>query len=231
MKKVKFRQKIRKFKREFYYGKERQKVLAIYFANILTTEIIYLIFSVICTVICCIAFKQLLMSCITILICGNIIIMSPKVLSKIVSVISHFTIKIVFRLSRYGVVITKKDWKKIKKRDYELYRKIWKSKVYYGHCYFFSRALALHLKNAKLLYCSIRKDDEDISHAVILKNGVVFDTNLRMHFDYKEYLEKNNATIYKVFEKEEYCKKDFFDNIREDLIEYCNENDIYCSPQ
>ena len=233
MKNLKFLQKLYEFKNEFYNGKKRQKIIALIITNIFLIEIIYLIFSIICIILFYFCNNKLLPSCIIILVCLNIIIiiMQNIVLSKITPLISNLTIKFVFWLSKNGSVITKNDWKDLKKNDRRLYNNFWRNKKYYGHCYYFSRALALKIKEAKLLYCSIKKDGEDISHAVILKGDVVFDTNLRMHCNLAEYIEENEAKIYKIFSKDEYEKSSFFDDIRDDLVKYCFSNNIYCTPQ
>ena len=86
--------------------------------------------------------------------------MQNKVLSKITPLISNLTIKFVFWLSKNGSVISKNDWKDLKKNDRRLYNNLKKKKKYYGHCYYFSRALALKIKEAKLLYCSIKNQEK-----------------------------------------------------------------------
>ena len=132
---------------------------------------------------------------------------------------------------RYGNAIGRKEWHEIKRTDPMLYNAIWKSNCYQGHCYYFSRKLAMHLQGAEVWYLSIKQNGEYISHAVIFKDGYIFDTNARMNIPYKEYMALNKAIIYKRFTKEEFEKEDFFNSIREDLIAYCREHNVYCNPE
>lgn len=156
------------------------------------------------------------------------VILNPKTYSKLMP----FTAKLVnYTLGRYGRVVTKKDWKNIKKRYYKMYKKIW-SKEAIGGCYFFSWVIALNLKDAKLMYCAVDGSEEPrISHAVILKDNCVYCTNCRRHFNLEEYKEITNASIYKIFSEKEYRNKKFFDNIKEGLVKWCKENNVYCDPQ
>lgn len=89
----------------------------------------------------------------------------------------------------------------------------------------------MHLQRAEVWYLSIKQNGEYISHAVIFKDGYIFDTNARMNIPYKEYMALNKAIIYKRFPKEEFEKEDFFNSIREDLIAYCREHNVYCNPE
>ena len=238
MKKLRFRQKVNEFKNGFYQGKRYEKILAVSIANGFILEFIYLTISALLITVVLFFYSNIVFYCILLLICLNVLLIScnrllvqNKIASIITSIFSKFTIKLIFRLSKYGFVITKKDWKKIKKLDRKLYNDMWKNNYYQGYCYYYSRSLALYLKDAKLMYCSIEKDGIDISHAVILKDGVVFDTNLRIHCDLNEYLEDNNAKVFCIYSSNEYGKKSFFDDIRENLINYCKNNSVYCNPQ
>lgn len=132
---------------------------------------------------------------------------------------------------RYGKVVTRKDWVYIKKNNLEFYRKILSSDSI-GYCYYYSRELALLLKDAKIMYCSIEVEDgEKTGHAVILKNDCVYSTNTREHYCLNVYKKMRGFEIFKIFSEEEYRKEDFFDNIREDFVKWCAERNVYCDPQ
>lgn len=141
-------------------------------------------------------------------------------------------VNILLRLfGKYGRVITRQDWKNIKKYCLKLYLNAF-SKKSKGKCYYFSRALALYLTDAKLLYCSVNTfDNKRTGHSVILKNNCVYDTNAKKHFDYDTYSKVTDLTVYKVFSYEEYSKKTFFDDIRDDFVKWCSDNNTYCLPQ
>lgn len=102
--------------------------------------------------------------------------------------IMPFSAKILIHFfGRYGRVVTKQDWTRIKKESHRGYREIW-SKNSIGHCYYFSWYIALFLNDATLMYCSIKGNDgRNTAHSVIVKNNCVYDTNARQHFDLNDY--------------------------------------------
>lgn len=81
------------------------------------------------------------------------------------------------------------------------------------------------------MYCAQTIKDGWSAHAVIVKDNCVYDTNLRRHFDYNEYIELYHIVIYKLFSEEEYRKETFFDDIRSEFVEWCEKNNVYCNPQ
>ena len=150
---------------------------------------------------------------------------------KVYRLTAKTSFKIVQKLLIYGRVVTKKDWKNIKKYSDKEGYKILRTSKSKGYCYFYSRIIALYLKDAYLMYCSIESEDHFTAHAVVLKDNCVYDTNYRTHCDYDEYIKKEKATIYKIFSADEYRKKTFFDDIREDFKKWCAERDVYCDPE
>ena len=139
--------------------------------------------------------------------------------------------KIVDKLfARYGKVVRKQDWKNIKKKNPEAYKFIWDKKNI-GHCYATAWILALWLDNAKIMYCSVIGPEGKTAHAVVVKNNCVYDTNARMHYSFEEYKELYDADVYQIFEEEVYCKKSFFDDVRQGFIAWCAERNVYCNPQ
>lgn len=133
--------------------------------------------------------------------------------------------------ARYGRVVSKNDWKRIKKKNKNAYKFIW-DKENIGHCYAVAWVLALFIEDAKVMYCSIAcKENGQTAHAVVVKNNCIYDTNKRMHYDFDEYIELNKVEVYKIFEKEVYCKISFFDDVRENFKNWCAERNVYCNPQ
>lgn len=132
---------------------------------------------------------------------------------------------------RYGKVVRKDDWKRIKKKNRDAYKFIW-DKNNIGHCYMVAWVLSLWIEDAKLMYCSVKRKQGDwTAHAVVVKNNCVYDTNLRNHYDYDEYIKIFEAEVYQIFEEETYCKKSFFDDVRQGFKEWCAERNVYCDPQ
>lgn len=132
---------------------------------------------------------------------------------------------------RYGRVVTKQDWARIKKECPKAYREMCTDKSL-GYCYYYTREIALFLEDAQLLYCSIKGNDgKDTAHAVIVKNNCVYCSNARNHFEFEDYQKEFIIDIYKIFSKEEYKDENFFDNIRDDFVKWCAQHNVYCNPQ
>ena len=135
-----------------------------------------------------------------------------------------------FLFGKYGKVLTKSDWKRIRRDDNEWYKFVL-SKKSCGFCYYCSWRTALYIKDAKVMYCSIDSRKGPTGHAVIVKNNRVYDTNKRRHFEYDEYIKLFNVHVYKMFSYGEYAKQSFFDDIRQGFVEWCAENHVYCDPE
>ena len=146
---------------------------------------------------------------------------------------SSFSTDLLYKVfGKYGRVVTKEDWKIIKKKSPGLYKFLHTKKEYLGKCYYCSWAIACFLKDAQLMYGSYKVTDGSFSgHAVIVKNNCVYDTNHRMHHDIDEYKELFSFEVYKIFSEKDYRTKDFFDNIRNDFVKWCSERNSYCKPQ
>lgn len=130
-------------------------------------------------------------------------------------------------LGRYGNVVTRQDWKRIKKNNKDIYKEIW-NKNNIGRCYYVLRTLACLLEDSKIMYCSVTlKMGKKAGHAVVVKNNCIYDTNEREHFDYEEYLSENKAEVYKIFEKDIYSKPNFLKDVEKDFKIWCNERDAY----
>lgn len=141
------------------------------------------------------------------------------------------TLFIPIYLSRYGNVISLKDWRFIKRANPQTYARFW-SPLSLGKCYYFSRWLAAYIDDAKLMYCSITLDDgTQTAHSVIVKDDCVFDPNARMHYNYDEYLRNFGAQVFRFYTSDMYLRDSFFDNIREDLLKWCADNNVSCEPQ
>ncbi|MDO4282977.1 MAG: hypothetical protein Q4D02_04995 [Clostridia bacterium] len=123
-----------------------------------------------------------------------------------------------------GKVITKADWKNIKRKDKELYKAA-KCDESCGYCYSYCRDLALLLSNATIIYCIIYEPNHPhgVAHAIIHKDDEVYDTNMRQHFKYEDYLKLHHVKIYKEFEYEDYNKEKFHSFVRKDFVKFCSQ--------
>lgn len=224
----KLRRYFKKMKEGFLTAKANEQFPAYFCAN---TIFIYCVFIIIYTIsaIICIFFEAL----------GNFMIVLSIIFLFVFTLWDRAfskTIQISARIfdyffARYGRVVSKDDWKQIKKKNKKSYKFIL-SKKYFGNCYYVSWILALHIEDAKIMYCSVAaKEGGQTAHAVVVKNNCVYDTNKKKHFDYDEYIKMSKAEVYKIFDKDVYAKKSFFDDIRQDFVDWCAERNVYCDPQ
>ena len=210
--------------------KEDKLALALFYTNIIVISIIYLT----------VCFTSMIFMAFDLSIVHYIITAIAMLMLVIVFFNSNLFWKfgplscelIVYFFGRYGKVVTKEDWGKIKKKCLRLYIDMWWSKKYRGHCYWYSWCIALFLKDAKLMYCSIEKENgERTGHSVIVKNDCVFDTNQRQHYDLEKYKTDTGVIVYKMFSEKEYRSKTFFEDIKEEYMKWCKENNSYCNPE
>lgn len=221
----KIRETFSEFKQDFI---SRKSFAVVAFSNILFLLITYnllLLFSFIIYETLNKFFGNVLM--ITVTIIYYIFLFWRKAFSSVTPV----SLRLFYKLfGGYGKVISKADWKRIRKSNKEAYKFFFDDESI-GHCYFVSHALASWLTDVKLMYCSVKTNNGKSGHSVIIKDNCVYDTNIRRHYDLEEYIEMLDVEIYKIFDEDEFSKEDFFDNIRQDFINWCAERNVYCRPQ
>lgn len=124
-------------------------------------------------------------------------------------------------------VISKKEWKKIKKADRELYHDLTVNK-HEQVCYGYSLDIARILENVQVLYGSIRNPitKEISAHAVILKDGQIFDSLLLRSFSLEDYKKVFHLQIYKIWNHNEFCAKDFSKKVKVDFVDWCKLNEV-----
>lgn len=225
----KFRKQLLEIKEGFLDAKSEKRFASIILANSLFLSFITSTIICMSTIFC---LFNLEMVHYTITICTLLLFIFFELNRKAFYLLIPFSRKILYRLfGRYGRVVTKKDWANIKKNCPKVYRRV-RSKKSIGYCYFYSWWIALFLDDAKLMYCIIQGRNEiPVAHAVIVKNNCVYDTNFRNHFDLEEYIDWYKVKIFKTFDKEEYSNTKFFDEIRDDWVKWCNEQNVECKPQ
>lgn len=106
-------------------------------------------------------------------------------------------------------VLSFKDWKNIKKRCRKIYY-VARSEACNHKCYDTTYAIANTLKNSeiKILWITVQSSEERYGHAVILRNGKIYDSNLRRTFNYDEYFMAFNVEIFKEYSFEDYISKE-----------------------
>jgi len=124
-------------------------------------------------------------------------------------------------------VISIKDWRKIKSQNKNLYLKLL-SEESNNFCYKYSLELALMLKDVELIWCSVNCpiEHDSFAHAIIVKNGYVYDSNRRLCYKFEDYVKFSNLKVYKTWSYEEYSIPDFRATVREDFRKWCKDNNV-----
>ena len=173
----KFRQKLEKFVKGFQSGSQKEYCEAILLVHYGLLECLFLIITYIYFVITNILnrynIQKYILISVVILLIPIMLSFSKKISKKILGYTGPIVTKIVFFFGRNGKVICRKDWKKIKKEDPALYNDFWQNNNYEGHCYCYSRKLALHIEGSKLLYLSI-KNRMSIYHMLLFIKMVAY---------------------------------------------------------
>lgn len=224
----KIRKRFKKMKEAFLTAKKEEQFPAYMLANASFISFVFIIIYTISVIIC--NFFYVVGICmITISIILLFVFMFwDRAFCKTIRISARI---FEYFFARYGRVVSKDDWKRLKKKSKGTYKFIWDKKNI-GHCYFVAWVLALWLEDAKIMYCSVAsKEYGQQAHAVVVKNNCIYDTNLRAHYDFDEYIKMYKAEVYQIFEKEVYCKKSFFDDVRQDFKNWCAERSVYCNPE
>lgn len=124
--------------------------------------------------------------------------------------------------------LTKEEWKKVKKKDRHLYDSL-VSGYSIHKCHTYALLLALQLDDAYLVYLSAKDpqdDNDNYAHAVVMRNGAVFDTNFRRVFDVEDYYTLFNVKVYHIWNYHEYSEPNFKEKVSKDFHNWCKENKI-----
>lgn len=106
------------------------------------------------------------------------------------------------------IVISYKDWKKIKKVSRKNYDEIISIKSI-AQCYeaTFYIANVVKNKNVKIIWLLCSMNKEKFGHSVLAKGNYIYDTNRRKTYNKKKYLKHYNAKVYKEITLDEYLIK------------------------
>lgn len=127
-----------------------------------------------------------------------------------------------------GRVISLKDWLYIRKKDKELYEWL-RSDACNHKCYdaTFQLAKKLSNPNIKILWIGLTDYSERYGHAVLEKNGRIYDSNHRRTYKKKKYLKAQEAEVFKEFPIEVYQKASDFTQLGwEEFGKWCQERGV-----
>lgn len=140
--------------------------------------------------------------------------------------IEHFIRKIV---STNGRALGRKEWKKIKQYDIDLYNYLLCNKCHHC-CYVCSLEIAKIIKDSILVWGAIEEPFEDghnyYAHTVILRNGYIYDSNRRQSDKYENFIKFYKFKLYKQWKYDEYSQRDFRESERADFRKWCKENNV-----
>ena len=208
-----------------YYGKF---ISSYYFeANMIVFLLFLLVIIIWIAIYWILAYKY---SNVTIIIIYSIFYLTPLLFSfkKISYFIEKIGDKVLNRKLNDYSVITREDWKKIKKTDKNLFN-ILKSIKSQGECYTITLKVAHILKDSNIKIVWLLNEDLNsfniklYGHAVLKKENRIYDTAVRDTFDEQEYYHINNSKIFKEIEIEKYGMKEL-KNDWENFKEFCKIN-------
>ena len=223
----KLRNKIKNLKEDFYSAK--LEGFTRIWNTIIDIQIAIIYFTIVYLGVSFIMLNQVIAGIIS-LVVSIIYLLTSFFSEKVADFNADIAFAILQYFRRYGKVVTRKDWRNVRRKNRKLYKAL-RTKISFQYCYAYSRELAMYLQDVQLMYCTIQCDDGLSGHVVILKDNCIYCTNSKAHLDYEDYLKDSKGEVYKIFSKEEFVKESFFDEIREDLIRWCEERGAFCDPE
>lgn len=138
----------------------------------------------------------------------------------------HFIKKFI---STNGKALGRKEWKAIKQHDIGLYNDLLCDECHYC-CYFYSLEIARIIRDSTLIWGAIEEPFEDghnyYAHAVILRNGYIYDSNMRQSERYEDFIKFYKFKLYKQWKYDEYSREDFRETERAEFRKWCKENNV-----
>lgn len=132
-------------------------------------------------------------------------------------------------VSTNGKALGKKEWKEIKNYNIGLYNDLLCDEC--NHCcYFYSLEIAKIIKDYILIWGAIESPFDEghkyYAHAIILRNGYIYDSNMRQSIKYEDFVKLYKFKTYKEWSYDEYSQENFGESARENFIEWCKENNV-----
>ena len=128
-----------------------------------------------------------------------------------------------------GKALGLREWKEIKKYDIGLYKDLLSDNCDH-YCYYYSLEIARIIKDSLLIWGAVEEPFEDghkyYAHAIILRNGYIYDSNMRQSEKYEDFLKLYKFKIYKQWNYDEYSQEEFREGERENFREWCKKNNV-----
>ena len=124
---------------------------------------------------------------------------------------------------------SKKEWKKIKNKDINLYNDLRSDKCNH-RCYYYSLAIAKIIKDCTLIWGAAEEPFVEgkkfYAHAVVMRNGYIYDSNMSVSVKYEDFMQLYHFKTYKCWQYEEYSKENFRASEREEFRKWCFDNNV-----
>lgn len=143
------------------------------------------------------------------------------------------TLKIADCIRRYittsGKALGKKEWHIIKKYSVALYNDLLCDRCDYC-CYSYSLKIARIITDSTLIWGAGEEPLEEghkyYAHAVILRNGYIYDSNMRQSEKLEDFIKLYKFKTYKQWNYDEYSQEDFRESEREEFRIWCQKNNV-----
>lgn len=128
-----------------------------------------------------------------------------------------------------GKALGLREWKKIKKQDMWLYKDLLSDNCNH-YCHYYSLKIARIIKDSLLIWGAVEEPFEEghkyYAHAIILRNGYIYDSNMRQSEKYEDFLKLYKFKIYKQWNYDEYSQDEFREGERQNFREWCKKNNV-----
>ena len=177
-----------------------------------------------CIICSCILLSLQMLDLIKIRTAKGVTTSSERRTMKILNVIMMF-------INKKGKALGKKEWKAIKKSNIELYKALLSNESE-EECYYYSLETARIVKDCEVIWGAVKDPLEPsnkyYAHAIIFKDGYVYDSNIRQSVEYKIYKNLYKLKKYRSWSYDEYSNKNFCKFERVEFRRWCVENNVLC---
>ena len=132
-------------------------------------------------------------------------------------------------ISINGKALGPKEWKAIREYDIDLYNNLLSNEC--NHCcYYYSLEIARIIRDSTLMWGAVEEPFKDghkyYAHAVILRNGYIYDSNMRQSIKYEDFAKFYKFKLYKQCNYDEYSQEDFRKLQRAEFRKWCEDNNV-----
>jgi len=132
-------------------------------------------------------------------------------------------------VSKNGKALSRSDWKKIKRNNKYLYYDLLSDECN-SKCYYYSLEIGKVINGLTLIWGALEEPFEEghnyYAHAVVMKNGQIYDSNMRRSCKFEDFVKLYHFKTYKSWEYKEYSVDGFRDKQRNEFRSWCKKNNV-----